>query len=43
MILALFVKALVQKDTAKTRPSLASLGWSALAPGYLGRTSRPLS
>jgi len=39
LILALFVWSLVQKEkTAKLKPLIASLGWFALAWGYLGRT-----
>jgi len=39
VILALFVWSLVQKEkTAKLKPLIASLGWFALAWGYLGRT-----
>jgi len=39
VILALFLKAIVEKDySKKSRSILASLGWFALAWGYLGRT-----
>ncbi len=39
VIIVLFVKALVEKDfSKKSRSLIASLGWFALAWGYLGRT-----
>lgn len=39
IILVLFVKAILEKDyTKKSRSILASVGWLALAWGYLGRT-----
>jgi len=39
VILALFIKVLVEKDyTKKSRAVIASVGWFALAWGYLGRT-----
>ena len=37
--IALFVKAILEKDySKKSRSIIASLGWLALAWGYLGRT-----
>lgn len=39
VIIALFVKAILEKDYGKkTRSILASVGWLVLAWGYLGRT-----
>jgi glucan phosphoethanolaminetransferase (alkaline phosphatase superfamily) len=39
VILALFVWSLIRKErTAALKPLIASLGWFALAWGYLGRT-----
>ena len=39
IIIALFVKAVLEKDYSnKSRSVLASLGWLAIAWGYLGRT-----
>ena len=39
IIMVLFVKAMLEKDfSKKSRSVLASLGWLALAWGYLGRT-----
>lgn len=39
VILVLFVKALLEKDySRKSRSIVASIGWFALAWGYLGRT-----
>jgi len=39
IIIVLFVKAILEKDyTKKSRSILASVGWLALAWGYLGRT-----
>ena len=39
IIIALFVKAILEKDNGKRSMSiLGSLGWLALAWGYLGRT-----
>ena len=39
VIIILFVKAILEKDyTRKSRSIVASIGWFALAWGYLGRT-----
>jgi glucan phosphoethanolaminetransferase (alkaline phosphatase superfamily) len=39
VILILFVKAIIEKDfSRKSRSIVASVGWFALAWGYLGRT-----
>ena len=39
IIIVLFVKAILEKDySKKSRAILASVGWLALAWGYLGRT-----
>ena len=39
VIIVLFVKAVIEKDfSRKSRSVIASLGWFALAWGYLGRT-----
>ena len=39
IIIVLFVKALLEKDySKKSRSIVASIGWFALAWGYLGRT-----
>jgi len=39
VVIALFVKAIIDKDyTRKSRSIVASVGWFALAWGYLGRT-----
>ena len=39
IIIVLFVKAILEKDySKKSRSILASVGWLALAWGYLGRT-----
>ena len=39
IIIALFVKAILEKDySKKSRSIIASVGWLALAWGYLGRT-----
>jgi len=39
VIIVLFVKAILEKDyTRKSRSVVASIGWFALAWGYLGRT-----
>jgi len=39
IILVLFVKAIIEKDfSRKSRSIVASVGWFALAWGYLGRT-----
>jgi len=39
IIIALFIKAILEKDYSKKSQSiLASVGWLALAWGYLGRT-----
>lgn len=39
IVIALFVKALIEKDfSKKSRSVIASLGWFAVAWGYLGRT-----
>ena len=39
VIVALFIKALIEKDfSKKSRSILASVGWLALAWGYVGRT-----
>ncbi len=39
IIIALFVKAILEKDySTKSRSLVASIGWVALAWGYLGRT-----
>jgi len=39
IVLALFIKAILEKDySKKSRSILANAGWLALAWGYLGRT-----
>ena len=39
IIMGLFIRAILEKDfSKKSRSILASLGWLALAWGYLGRT-----
>ena len=39
VVIVLFVKAILEKDySKKSRSILASIGWLALAWGYLGRT-----
>jgi biopolymer transport protein ExbB/TolQ len=39
IIMGLFIKAILEKDfSKKSRSILASVGWLALAWGYLGRT-----
>ena len=39
VIIGLFVKAILEKDySKKSRSIMASIGWLALAWGYLGRT-----
>ena len=39
VVVALFVKALIDKgDYSKTKSLIASIGWFAIAWGYLGRT-----
>ncbi len=39
IIIALIIKAVLEKDvSSKSRSIIASLGWLALAWGYLGRT-----
>ena len=39
IIIVLFIKAILEKDySKKSRSILASVGWLALAWGYLGRT-----
>jgi glucan phosphoethanolaminetransferase (alkaline phosphatase superfamily) len=39
ILLVLFIKALLEKDfSRKSRSIVASIGWFALAWGYLGRT-----